>query len=93
MRNFVLSDDDRLRLRNFLDDLRLYSKRKAKLCSAIGASICCYIYLLIRCDIRSRYAFMPDFLTGRSFAAFIQIFSAVAATSLARWGMCILILG
>ena len=81
MRNFVLSDDDRRRLRNFLDNLRFYSKRKTKLCSAIRASFCCYVYLPIRRGKRPRYAFMPIFLARLSFDAFILIFSAVAATS------------
>jgi len=78
---FVFSDDDRLRFGNFLDNLRLYSEWRAKLCSAIGASICCYFYLLIRRGIRSRYAFMPDFLTGLSLVVLILIFFAIAATS------------
>ena len=64
MSYFVFSDHDRLRFGNFLDNLRLNSKRSAKLCSAIGTSICCNFYLTIRCSIRSRYAFMSDLLAG-----------------------------
>gem|GEM_PF-4747702 len=45
---------DRLRIGNFLNDLRLNAKRNAKLCSSIRTSICCDLYLTIRRSIGSR---------------------------------------
>ena len=81
MRNFVFSDHDRLRFRDFLDNLRVYSKRSAKISPAIWASINCDFYLSIRGSIRSCYAFVPNFLSGLSFVVLIRIFFAIAATS------------
>jgi hypothetical protein len=66
MRNFVFSDYDRLRFRNFLDNLRVYSKRSAKISPAIWASINCDFHMPIRGSIRSCYAFMPNFLSWLS---------------------------
>jgi hypothetical protein len=79
MSDFIFSDHDRLRFGNFLDNLRLNSKRSAKLLSAIRTSIRCNLYKTIRRSIRSRYTFMPNFLAGLSLIALILF--AIAATS------------
>ena len=63
MSYFVFSDHDRLRLGNFLNNLRLDPKRSAKLCTAIWTSICFNFYLTIWHGTRSSYSFMPHLLT------------------------------
>lgn len=77
MRDFVLGDYDRLLLRNFLDNLGLYSDWITKLCSTIWAPICSDINLPIRLGMRSRYTFVPNLLTRFSVAAFVLIFFAI----------------
>ncbi len=79
MRNFVFNDDDRLRLGNFLNNLRFYFEGSAKSCPTIWASIHCDFYLTIRCWKRSRYTFMSDLLTGFSMVVLILILFTIAA--------------
>jgi hypothetical protein len=75
----VFSHHDRLKFGNFLDNFRFYSKKRFKLCSAIGASIYSDLYLTIWRSSRPRYAFMPDLLTGLSLVVIILF--AIATTS------------
>jgi len=79
MSDFIFSNHNRLRLGNFLDNLRLNAKRSAKLCTAIRTSICCDLYKTLRGGRGSCYAFMPNFLAGLSLIALILF--AIAATS------------
>jgi len=87
----LFGDNNRLRFRNLLDDLRFHAERITKLSSAVRTSIFRDIHLPIRLCRRSRYAFMPLLLPRLLPAAFILILFALAATLHAWWGMCVLI--
>ena len=81
MGNLVFGNNNGLRFRNFLNDLGIDSERETKFCTAVWAPIHCDIHLSIWSRIRSRYAFMTDFLTGLALDVLFLILFAIAATS------------